>query len=170
MNKWLGFILLSVLSVLSLSNTLSAKELSESEWLIKAEIQQLVNDYAIYRDRLDPEGYANVFAEDGEFLYRGAVFKGRDALKKRVKEADSARTTMHIMTSGQIRILDDTHAEGDHYATIYSKVSDDSLEEGAPIPVSNFAVMGIYSDEYILTTDGWKIAKRSLKSVFTAEK
>lgn len=154
--------------IFGFSSAAVAQHAEHSDWLTKIEIQQLVDDYAIYRDRFDPEGYASVFAEDGEFLFRGQTYKGREALADRVRAENPNVRTMHVMTSGQIVLLDENNAEGIHYASIYSEPVDPTLPEGALIPVSNFAVMGIYTDTYVRTDEGWKIATRYITPVFTA--
>lgn len=42
----------------------------------------LVLDYAYYKDRPDPENYANIFAEDASLSVGGETWVGRDAIRQ----------------------------------------------------------------------------------------
>ena len=132
-------------------------------------IKALVDDYAVYRDSLDGDGYANLFAPNGKFHFRGNVFQGYEALKKRIDDTDPTFTTMHQMATGQISINEDGTASGIHYATIYSHASDIPRQEGESRNLESFAVMGRYIDEYVLTDQGWKFADRRFQPSIVPE-
>lgn len=137
---------------------------------IKAEIKQLVDDYGYYRDSYQAEGYANVFSEDGKFIFRGQVYQGHEALAKRIHDADKTGVSLHMMSSSHVDILDANNATGIHYAAIYSKTPEEPLQKGAMISVNGPAVIGKYTDKYVLTENGWKISERMFIPVFnTAE-
>lgn len=137
-----------------------------AEMQARLEITQLVEDYAVYRDAKDPEGYASIFTEDGEFYYRGDVYKGHDALAERMEAINPASNTMHVISTRQITFIDDTSATGVSYATIYSKTTDEPVDPGEAVNLSNFAVMVKYVDKYQLTESGWKISERRITPVF----
>ncbi|MCH2353979.1 MAG: nuclear transport factor 2 family protein, partial [Pseudomonadales bacterium] len=63
----------------------------------------LVHDYAYSRDHDDPDGYANVFAKNGIFLFRGQRFEGRAAIRKRMLDS-SGQTTRHVMSNVQVTV------------------------------------------------------------------
>jgi hypothetical protein len=148
-----------------------AAEMSvEQQVSAKSEIKMLVDGYAIHRDSLNADAYADLFAEDGKFIFRGTVYTGREVLQQRIKDVNPLSTTMHVMASSLITLVDEEHATGVHYAMIYSKMLDKPVERGETIPVKSFAVMGKYLDKYTLTKAGWKIAERSFQPVFSPEK
>jgi hypothetical protein len=139
------FLISALFCVASIADEIDSEEAAK----IKLEITQLVNDYAIYRDRLDARNYANLFAEDGRLTVRGRLTQGREAIYERISGYDSSHVSMHIMTSSQINIIDDSDR---------------------PIPVKGFTVLGQYHDKYVRTEEGWKFAERVMKPVFrTAE-
>lgn len=131
---------------------------------IRSEILQLVNDYAIYRDRSDAKNYSSLFAVDGCLTVRGNELCGREALYQRLANADGSRVSMHVMSSSQITIIDRDNATGVHYAAVYGGARTENQE--GPIPVSGFAVLGQYHDHYVRTADGWKISKRIMRPIF----
>lgn len=131
---------------------------------IRLEIQQLVDDYAIYRDNLDAKNYANLFTEDGVLIVRGNEYQGREILYQRMLDADTSRVSMHVMSSSQITIIDRNNATGVHYAAVYTGSPTDN--PGQPIPVRGFAILGQYRDNYARTAEGWKISERKMQPVF----
>lgn len=147
--------------ILAAADELKADEIAE----IKRDIQQLVNDYAIYRDRHDAKGYSSLFAEDGCLTVRGNKLCGREALFERLANADASSVSMHIMTTSQVTVIDHHNAQGVHYAAVYTGTRTEN-KEGA-IPVSGFSVLGQYHDRYVKTADGWKIKERVMQPVFT---
>ncbi len=159
-------IIVSGILILALSPLAAADELKADEVAqIKRDIQQLVNDYAMYRDRLDAKGYSSLFAEDGCLTVRGNKLCGREALYERLANADPSGVSMHVMTTSQITVIDPNNAEGVHYAAVYTGTRTEN-QEGA-IPVSGFSVLGQYHDRYVKTADGWKIKERVMQPVFT---
>lgn len=120
----------------------------------------LVLDYAYYRDRPDPTGFANVFAENATLTVLGDTFKGREAIGKRLQGAVRGPQFRHLMSTIRIFPQDQLHATGVSYVTVYT------APHGAT-EVEGFAGIGEYHDEFVLTPVGWKIASRVFKPVFT---
>lgn len=120
----------------------------------------LVLDYAYYRDRPDAEGFAGVFTEDGELTVLGQTFVGRQALIERLKDAHKGPSFRHLMSTIRIFPIDAQRARGVSYATVYSAPAGES-------EVNGFAAMGEYHDEFVLTAQGWRIAKREFIPVYT---
>lgn len=143
---------------------------SEQEALIKAEIKQLVDAYAVYRDQRDAEGYASLFGEDGVFLFRGEAYSGKEVLEQRIRNTDPNTTLMHVMTSSLIEVIDENTATGVQYVSIYQKTSDQPRKPGQVLEVEGFDVTGKYHDKYILKEGGWQFAERSFEAVFKAPK
>ncbi len=161
--------MLTVISLILISvNTSFAAELTHQQAQeIKSEIKQLVDDYGYYRDILQPEGHANVFAEDGKFMFRGEVYQGREAIAKRIEEHETTGLSMHMMSSSHVDIIDANNATGVHYAAVYSVTPEQPLEEGEIFPVNGPNVIGKYIDKYVLTSEGWKISERQFTRVFS---
>ena len=119
----------------------------------------LVTDYAFYRDRFDAEGFASLFTDDATLTVVGQTWNGRNDIRQRIKGMDNTTTIRHLMSTIRIVPVDDNHATGVSYATIYSTPAGSNAVEG-------FAIMGEYHDEFVRTPQGWKIQKLVLHNVF----
>jgi uncharacterized protein (TIGR02246 family) len=87
----------------------------------RVEIEQLMWDYIQALDSGNAEGYAALFAPDGQFGRGASAIKGRDALKKMILDArqtinaentgDKKRPRMyHVVTNPHIEFIDKDHA------------------------------------------------------------
>lgn len=120
----------------------------------------LVTDYAYYRDRFDAVGFSNLFTEDASLTVVGQTWVGRSEIRARIEGLDSSGKIRHLMSTIRIEPIDELHASGVSYATIYSAPAGSNSVEG-------FAIMGEYHDSFVLTESGWRISNRELKSVFS---
>lgn len=128
---------------------------------IKTACEDLVLDYAYYRDRPDAQGVAAVFAEDARLEVLGQTFVGRDKIKARIEAGIGGPVFRHMMSTIRIFPVDQDHATGVSYVTVYSAPPGDG-----PLPVGNVAGVGEYHDRFVRTADGWKIAERKFVMVF----
>ena len=153
---------LSCLAVLS-SVALAAGE-SESTNNVVTACERLVIEYARARDTMDRDGYVDMFTEDGVLIVAGQHLEGRDAIRERTNNWPRNYVPRHLMTNIDIRPVDETTATGVSYVLIIGG----EREEGAtgPMTVSGFRLMGEYHDEFKLTDDGCKFARRELKPAF----
>lgn len=144
-----------------------AQSLSKEEVLmIKAEINVLVDEYAYYRDTFNAPAYANLFSEDGKLVIGGNPVEGRAAIQKRVEDANQASVGMHMMATGIINVLDANNATGVHYAAVFGITPEEGADPSAPVPNAGPVTQGKYTDKYVNTDDGWKLAERSFTRVY----
>lgn len=122
----------------------------------------LVTDYAYHRDRYDAVAFSNLFTEDASLKVGNGSWKGRSNIRARIEGLDKSGTIRHLMSTIRIEPIDELHATGVSYATIYTSAAGSSSTEG-------FAIIGEYHDSFVLTANGWKISNRELKSVFSYE-
>lgn len=145
-----------------------AADLTEAETLkIKADIKQLVDNYAITRDNWDAKGHANLFTEQAKLIMNGAVTQGREAVQKRIEGLNHNGRSLHMMTSSQITIIDKNTATGIQYVAVYTNTPEQPVKEEESIAVKGPSRMGKYFDKYERTPEGWKFAERRLLTVFT---
>ena len=122
----------------------------------------LVTDYAYYRDRFDAPEFSKLFTEDASLSVGGQTWEGRNNIRARIEGLDRSGSIRHLMSTIRIEPIDELHASGVSYATIYTSAAGSNSTEG-------FAIIGEYHDNFVLTDDGWKISNRELKSVFSYE-
>jgi hypothetical protein len=128
------------------------------------ECQQLVTDYAYYRDLRDADKFAELFTEDARMQARGQWNEGRQALRDHVNNDDMDTVSMHLMTTIKIMPQDEKSATGISYAAVAHEPKGE--DESAPVLLDNFVVVGKYHDTFVLTDDGWKISERIFRPVF----
>jgi uncharacterized protein (TIGR02246 family) len=123
----------------------------------------LVTDYAYHRDQFNAIEFANLFTEDASLTVVNQTWVGRTDIGQRIEELKTGSTIRHEMSTIRIVPVDDDHATGVSYATIYAAAADETS-------VSGFALMGEYHDEFVRTAEGWKISKRVLISKYSLQR
>jgi len=123
----------------------------------------LVTDYAYHRDQFNAEEFANLFTEDASLTVVSQTWVGRDNIEQRIEGLKTGSTIRHEMSTIRIVPVDENHATGVSYATIYSAPAGETS-------VSGFALMGEYHDEFVRTAEGWKISKRVLVSKYSLQR
>jgi uncharacterized protein (TIGR02246 family) len=133
----------------------------------RAEITQLMWNYARALDTLNEDAYAAVFTEDGEFTSANTA-KGRDALKKVVTDVEKGRAEReakgqpkspamhHVITNANIEFVSKDHAR--HYSywmTVFAAGG-----EGVPPRV---AAAGRSVDEIVRVNGKWLIKSRNVR-------
>ena len=122
----------------------------------------LVTDYAYFRDRFDADEFSNLFTADASLSVGNQTWEGRNNIHARIEGLDKSRSIRHLMSTIRIEPIDELHASGVSYATIYTSNAGSNSTEG-------FAIIGEYHDKFVLTDSGWKISDRELKSIFSYE-
>ena len=154
----LGFLLAGAPSVAQLD--------AETASAIEIACEQLLADYAIYRDHLDADGFANTFAEDGVLVLGSGTSRGRAAIRENITSRPSPGVAhMILLTSTRITPIDETNAIGLSYAIVLN--GDRPVNPGdAPIQMRGITSAVEYHTEFVLTDAGWKISRLELKMVF----
>ena len=122
----------------------------------------LVTDYAYHRDQFNATEFANLFTEDASLTVVNQTWVGRTDIRQRIEELKTGSTIRHEMSTIRIVPVDDYHATGVSYATIYAAAAGETW-------VSGFVLMGEYHDEFVRTAEGWKISNRVLISKYSLQ-
>ena len=131
---------------------------------IRAECERLSVAYAVYIDTRRYAEFAALFGETG-ILAVGGKLQGQEAIAAAMAQRSDKLRSRHVLTNTLIDVQDAEHASGVTYLTLYRHFGDASLDPG---PVSSFspAAVGHYTDAFVLTSDGWRFAKRELSFAF----
>lgn len=132
----------------------------------RAEIEELVVRYVHALDTLDADSYASVFTEDAVYEVPGAVYRGRDAIRKIVTDLQAARdrnqaegveaaALYHVMSNTSIQIIDDDEARHISYAQTVRAAENGQFIAG---------FMGRYEDLIVKRDGRWQILNRKLVS------
>jgi uncharacterized protein (TIGR02246 family) len=117
------------------------------------DIEQLLVDYGEFLDLRDLDGFAELWADDAEFLMSsGRSAKGREAIRAMLAEImeRSPRRVAHLETNPRV-MLDGDRASA---TTMFSVAS--TQEDG----MARITMLGHHHDELVRTETGWKIQRR----------
>ena len=120
--------------------------------------------YARHVDFKQYDEFAELFDENAQ-LITGFSMKGKETIRKAMSRRPDELRSRHVLTNIHVEVVDEKHARGITYLTLYRHVGKESLDE-EPITLDGPAGIGHYTDEYVLTDQGWRIAYRELKFAF----
>lgn len=131
-------------------------------------LQQLVDRQAIVDvtlaytyalDAKDWDALDDVFTSDAT-AHLTESLEGREAIKERIQRAlDSLDLSQHMVANHDVRISGDS-------ATCRCYLQAQHVREASP-GAPNFIVAGRYDDDFVRTTDGWRINHRDLTIMWT---
>ncbi len=116
-------------------------------------IGQLLVDYGELLDLRDLDGFAELWAEDAEFVMStGRSARGRAAIREMLAEvmARSPAAAMHIETNPRITLDGDRARSTIMYSVAFTQ--DDGL--------ARVTMVGHHHDDLVRTGEGWRIQRR----------
>ncbi len=123
-------------------------------------ITDLTISYTWALDQHEFERLREVFLPDATFNVAGVPLSGIDAIIEKVSGSLSPLDdSQHIISNHQIRIDGDTATSRCYLQAQHVR----NAADGGP----NYIFAGRYEDELVRTSDGWRIAKRSLVHMWT---
>ncbi len=120
--------------------------------------------YAKTVDFKEYDAFVELF-DDNAYLYAGVALEGKEGIQRGMAKRSDTLRSRHVLTNILIDVIDENHATGVTYLTLYRHIGAESLEL-APILVAGPAGVGHYSDEFIRTETGWRFARRVLEFAF----
>lgn len=129
----------------------------------RAEISDLLEEYAHAIDTRDFDRVASVFTQDAvlDYTSSGGPRGTRDELVEWLRAAlPAVALTQHLLTNRRIRVEGDTATAG---TELFNPLLFDG-EEGTQL----LLLGGSYSDRLVRTVDGWRIVERVHTTTWTA--
>jgi hypothetical protein len=120
--------------------------------------------YANLADACRYDDFAELFAEDA-FLNAGTPRQSKEEIRQAMYKRSDRLRSRHIITNITIDAIDETHASGISYLTLYRHIGDESTT-ALPIPSTTPAAIGHYEDDFVRTEKGWKFQRRVLHIAF----
>lgn len=127
--------------------------------LIERECERLVTLYCHHVDHGEAAKIADLFARDGVWAGPGVRMQGQEQLRDGfgAREANAARMSRHVCNNLLIEVIDEDHAEGTVYLTLYRHDG----EEGRKVsPLEGPVLVGEYCDRFVRTEEGWRFEER----------
>ena len=127
-----------------------------------AACERLVQAYAVARDRVDVDAVASLFTADAEFVFQKARVTGLAAIAAMMQERAKGTITRHLMTTTDMKKVDDDTVEGISYFIVFSE------PETKDLPMASDGPRAVieYHDRFQRTDGEWKIERREVKLVF----
>lgn len=130
--------------------------------MIERECERLVVAYTHLVDFGEAGKVAELFTEDGTWSAPGVTMKGWDQIRDGfATREDMPRMSKHVCTNLQIEVLDEDHAKGVVYLTLYRTDTDEAVAR-----INGPMLVGHYRDEFARTDDGWRFASRQTELTF----
>ena len=147
------------------SNSGAAAPLSAAERVLAEQAcRDLVVRAAHCTDSHRHEDFAALFAPDGVLTRPGGEpLRGREAILASYRARPAARITRHLITGSVIELASATQAHGLSYVLLWGGDLGDA--EGPSGRPAQRQVMGEFEDEFALTAEGWRIARRDARFV-----
>lgn len=123
--------------------------------------------YARHVDYREYDQFVELFAEDGELNVTGRPVVGKDKLTKAMELRPDRLRSRHVLTNIYINVLDEDHAEGISYLSLYRHTGEGiEPDDEGPREISGPSAIGHYSDRFVRTAEGWRFASRVLHFAF----
>ncbi|MSP42721.1 MAG: nuclear transport factor 2 family protein [Alphaproteobacteria bacterium] len=129
---------------------------------IERACEKISISYARHIDFFEYDAFVNLFTEDGELQVLGATLKGRNAMMGFLTARPANRKSLHIFTNIWTNVIDENHAEGVTYLSLFR--ADQDGEKAAKVPGPMMA--GYYRDKFVRTPKGWRFARRDATMLF----
>ena len=126
--------------------------------------EKLFVDYARHVDFGDYEAFVELFSEDA-ILDLGFRVQGKDKIRRSMRKRSPELRSRHVLSNLSVDVDSATTANGVAYLTLYRHIGPQSLQD-APVMLSGPAAVGHYQNEFLLTTQGWRIQSCRLKFAF----
>ena len=132
---------------------------------IERECQRLVTEYCHLVDHGEAERIADLFSEDGVWKSPEVTMNGQAEVKRgfAARQANVKRMSRHVCNNFLLNIIDEDHAEGTVYLTLYR-------HDGEPgrrlSPLEGPQMVGEYRDRFVRTSEGWRFAHREIEISF----
>jgi len=137
--------------------------------VIQRSCERLVTLYTHYADFGSAERIAELFAEDGVWEAGAEIrFEGQSAIAQMMQGRRDmvGRRSRHVCTNLHVEVLDEDHARGLVYLSLYRHdFETDETTNGPALETAPTAV-GQYHDEFIRTEAGWRFQMRRAEIAF----
>ena len=132
----------------------------QTEW----ELTRLNNEFAFFMDNGDFESMIALFVPDGIFDRAGNVHKGHEELRQGMAERPEV-TTRHLLSNFYFTDVTDDAAQGVVSSMVYHGPPSENGE--AVVYATDNGRVIEFADSYTRTDDGWRIAARVARPIFT---
>lgn len=132
---------------------------------IERACERLSHAYSRHTDFREYDKFVELFSEDA-LLNAGGELVGKDTIRKAMSKRSDKLRSRHVVTNLIVDVIDEDHAEGVIYLTLYREVSEEARDPSNVLGLQGPAGVGHYTDKYVRTPEGWRFASRVLEFAF----
>lgn len=132
---------------------------------IERACERLSHAYSRHTDFREYDQFVELFAEDA-LLNAGGELVGKETIRKAMSKRSDKLRSRHVVTNHIVDVIDEDHAEGVTYLSLYREVSEEARDPANVLGLNGPAAIGHYTDKYVRTADGWRFASRVLEFAF----
>ena len=137
---------------------------------IERTCEKLSIAYARHIDFKEYDELVGLFAKDGELKLTGRPVRGWEKLTQAMAARPDSLRSRHVLTNIYTEVIDEDHAEGISYLSLYRHAGDDlEGDDQGPRTISGPSGIGHYEDRFVRTDEGWRFASRVLHFAFWVE-
>jgi 3-phenylpropionate/cinnamic acid dioxygenase small subunit len=126
-------------------------------------IRRVLAEFIQLRDDKRFAEWVELFTEDGTFEYGSHHLTGRSAIRDHVEELLLNDRGKHLCVNSIIDVSGDTASVSSDFLKV------NPSNGGSGTTSYGIGTMGRYQDEFVRRPDGWRIAKRKVHIMTTAE-
>jgi hypothetical protein len=134
--------------------------------LIERACERLIVDSATHNDRHDWSALAALYTGEGVVIRpSGQRLEGRAAIEAAYAAGPTERITRHLCANLRVYADGPASAHATTAVMIVSGVLSDDSDVAFGVVPSEHHLLGEFSDRFVLTDDGWRIAERRASMV-----
>jgi hypothetical protein len=128
---------------------------------IERACERLVTQYCHLVDHGEASRIADLFSKDGVWASTENSMTGQDQVRAGflVRENNKARMSRHVCSNLLVDVLDEDHARGTVYLTLYRH---DGKEGRSISPLDGPVMVGEYRDRFVRSAEGWRFERREV--------
>jgi hypothetical protein len=131
--------------------------------------EQVFLQVAHLTDHGPQQDIADLFEEDGQLDREGTLICGRADLKASYAKRPPELMTRHLVSNFVARPLSATETMCTAYATVYRFRGAPGTRPEPPVTCAGPESIVEYSDHFVLTAQGWRIRRRTMRTVITVK-
>lgn len=129
---------------------------------------KLIVALADFTDRGDHEAALALFDVNAVMDRDGERFLGIESLRAAYAARPGNRVTCHILSNIVVEAVSADAAVARSLVTVYRHRGVGATKPLPPFPLSGPETIGAYSDRFVRTPSGWRLAERITRTIFQA--
>jgi len=132
--------------------------------LIQTACAMLVARYCHLADLREHAAFSELFTHDGEWIRPGMHMRGREEIFRFMDARPLHALTRHVCGSIHIEVIDEDHARGLSYTTVYRQAN---YRGSGSAKLMQPEMVVDYRDDYVRLEGRWHFRKRQTTVVFS---